>query len=231
METSVAIITARGGSKRIPRKNIRSFLGRPIISYPIEAAMTSGCFTEVMVSTDDQEITAMSFGAKVPFMRSPSTSGDYSTTAEAILEVLSEYHKLGSKFDFCCCIYPTAPFVTGAKLRSAFEKLKSSDGEAVIPVVRYGHPIQRSLAIDNGFLRPNFPEFMMTRSQDIPGSYHDSGQFYFLRTQAFLLSRKLFSEFSMPLEVDELEVQDIDNELDWSLAELKYTFLRSINRL
>jgi pseudaminic acid cytidylyltransferase len=233
MENAVAIITARGGSKRIPRKNIRPFLGRPIIQYSIDTALSSGCFEEVMVSTDDLEIaeTALSLGAKVPFMRSSLTAGDFSTTAEVLLEVLEEYMKLGRNFTFCCGIYPTAPFLTGAKLKSAFEKLKFTGADAVIPVVRYSFPIQRSFRVDNGVLKMNFPEYTLTRSQDLPASLHDSGQFYLLRSETFLEYRKLFPDLSVPFELDELEVQDIDTEEDWKLAELKYRFLQSINRI
>jgi pseudaminic acid cytidylyltransferase len=220
----VAIITARGGSKRIPRKNIKNFLGKPIIQYSIEAALQAGCFTEVMVSTDDREIAdiALALGAKVPFIRSAETSNDFATTADVITEVLNEYINHGETFDYCCCIYPTAPFVTAEKLKDAFDKLHTSGAESVVPVVRFGFPILRSFKIENGLVKMNWPEYMKTRSQDLPPSFHDCGQFYFLRVAPFLQNKKLFTNFTVPMEMPESEVQDIDNEVDWKVAEIKY---------
>lgn len=140
--SNLCIITARGGSKRIPRKNIRPFLGKPIIAYSIEAALNSCVFDEVMVSTDDEEIKAVAeqFGASVPFLRSEATSNDFATTADVLNEVLDEYEKRGHHYDFFACIYPTAPFVTGEKLKKAMEKLTSSDGDSIRTVVQYSYP-------------------------------------------------------------------------------------------
>jgi pseudaminic acid cytidylyltransferase len=227
MHKCLAIITARGGSKRIPRKNIKNFLGKPIIQYSIEAALQAGCFSEVMVSTDDQEIAniALALGAKVPFIRSVETSNDYATTADVITEVLNEYNKRGESFDYCCCIYPTAPFVTAEKLKTAFDKLHTSGAESVVPVVRFGFPILRSFKIEDGLVKMNWPEHMNSRSQDLPSAFHDCGQFYFLRVTPFLQNKKLFTSFTLPLEMPESEVQDIDNQEDWKVAEIKYTFL------
>lgn len=227
MANCLAIITARGGSKRIPMKNIKPFLGLPIIKYSIEAAIGAGCFDEIMVSTDDPEIgeVASSFGAKIPFMRSMETSDDQSTTAAVVLEVLETYRKLGKKFDYCCCIYPTAPFITSEKLSRAFAKLTESGADSVVPVVRFGFPILRSFKIENGLVKMNWPEYMNTRSQDLPGAFHDCGQFYFLNVDSFMEKQKLFSDVTLPYEMPESEVQDIDNEEDWKLAEIKYTFL------
>ena len=232
MNKCLAIITARGGSKRIPRKNIKNFLGKPIIQYSIEAALQAGCFTEVMVSTDDREIAdiARSLGAKIPFIRSAETSNDFATTADVITEVLNEYGKSGQVFDYCCCIYPTAPFVTAEKLKTAFEKLHSTGAESVVPVVRFGFPILRSFKIEDGLIKMNWPEYMNTRSQDLAPAFHDCGQFYFLQTKTFLQNKKLFTAFTVPMEMPESEVQDIDNEEDWKVAEIKYTFLLEKNK-
>ncbi|SEG18016.1 pseudaminic acid cytidylyltransferase [Flavobacterium urumqiense] len=229
MKNCLAIITARGGSKRIPRKNIKNFLGKPIINYSIQSAIDCSCFDEVIVSTDDQEIAevAIAAGAKIPFIRSAESSNDFSTTAEVISEVLRDYKKIGVEFEYVCCIYPTAPFITADKLKNAYEMLISSGAKSVVPVVRFGFPIQRSFKIEDNSLRMNWPEHMSTRSQDLPASYHDSGQFYFLRTESFLKDNKLFTDFTVPYEMPESEVQDIDNEEDWKLAEIKYTFLLS----
>ena len=227
MANCLAIITARGGSKRIPRKNIKSFLGQPIIQYSIEAALNAGCFDEVMVSTDDQEIADMSIsmGASVPFHRSAETSDDHSTTADVIMEVLQAYQKAGKKFDYCCCIYPTAPFVTAEKLQGAYKKITETGAESVVPVVRFGFPILRSFKIVDGLVKMNWPEYMTARSQDLPAAFHDCGQFYFLQVDNFLKNKKLFTDFTVPVEMPESEVQDIDNEEDWKVAEIKYTFL------
>jgi N-acylneuraminate cytidylyltransferase len=229
MENCLAIITARGGSKRIPRKNMKSFLGKPIIQYSIESALSSGCFSEVMVSTDDNEIAVFSKskGAVVPFLRSSGTSGDFSTTADVIKEVLLQYKQINKTFDYCCCIYPTAPFITGDRLRTAFSMLKEKQADSVVPVVRFGFPIFRSFKIEDGLVKMNWPEYMNSRSQDLTPAFHDCGQFYFLRVDKFLQTNHLFSDFTLPMEMPESEVQDIDNEEDWKIAEIKYSFLLS----
>ena len=228
MENCIAIITARGGSKRIPRKNIKDFLGRPIIQYSIEAALHASCFDEVMVSTDDDEIAeiARSIGASVPFIRSSNTSHDHSTTADVIQEVLQAYKSAGKEFKYCCCIYPTAPFVTSEKLKVSYDKLVESGAKTVVPVVRFGFPILRSFKIDEkGLVKMNWPEYMSFRSQDLPSAYHDCGQFYFIDTTSFLKEKNLFTDNTIPIEMPESEVQDIDTEEDWKVAEIKYTFL------
>ncbi len=227
MEDCLAIITARGGSKRIPGKNIKPFLGIPIIEYSIKAAKNARCFDEVMVSTDDQKIgeLASSLGAKIPFKRSLETSNDHATTAEVIAEVLNEYKKIGREFKYCCCIYPTAPFITNDKLRAAYEKLTTSGADSVVPVVRFGFPILRSFKIEDGLVKMNWPEYMNSRSQDLPAAFHDCGQFYFIKVENFLKHKTLFTDFTVPFEMPESEVQDIDNEEDWKVAEIKYTFL------
>lgn len=226
---NIAIITARGGSKRIPRKNIKDFLGKPIIAYSIEASLKSGIFQEVMVSTDDAEIAevAQKYGAKVPFMRSAKNSDDFATTADVLVEVLEEYQKRGQKFEYACCLYPTAPFVTAEKLQKAFNLLLEHKADSVVPVAAFSYPIWRSLKIENGKLQMNFPENLNKRSQDLPPAYHDVGQFYFFQVAKFLSTKRLFSDFSVPLHISELEMQDIDNETDWKLAELKYNLTTS----
>ncbi len=226
-EKCLAIITARGGSKRIPRKNIKPFLGKPIIHYSITAALEAGCFSEIMVSTDDREIKdyALELGASVPFLRSEGNSNDFATTADVIEEVLSAYRNAGKEFKYCCGIYPTAPFITGEKLSMAFSKLKEMDADGVVPVVKYGFPIMRSFKIEDERIKMNWPEYMTTRSQDIPDAFHDCGQFYFLKVESFLKTHKLFSDNTIPLIIPESEVQDIDNEEDWKMAEIKYRFL------
>jgi pseudaminic acid cytidylyltransferase len=232
MNKCLAIITARGGSKRIPRKNIKNFLGKPIIQYSIEAALQAGCFTEVMVSTEDREIAdiALALGAKVPFIRSAETSNDFATTVDVITEVLNEYNSLGETFDYCCCIYPTAPFVTPEKLKLAHQKLLATNAKAVVPVVRFGFPILRSFKMENELVSMNWPEYLNTRSQDLPPAFHDAGQFYFFQVDNFLNEKKVFTDNTIGIEMPESEVQDIDNEEDWKVAEIKYTFLLEKNK-
>lgn len=224
---ALAIITARGGSKRIPRKNVRSFLGRPILAYSIDAALNSRLFDEVMVSSDDQEILqlAQTFGAATPFKRSASTSDDAATTADVLLEVLSDYSRRGDEFEYLCCIYPTAPFVSAAKLQEADALLRDSGAEAVVPVVAFSFPIWRSFKIEEGRLAFNWPENARRRSQDLPKAFHDCGQFYFVRTESFLAQRRLIMDNTVPIVVPEAEAQDIDTEDDWKIAEIKYSFL------
>lgn len=218
----LCVITARGGSKRIPRKNIKEFCGKPIIAYSIEAAKQSGLFEEVMVSTDDEEIaeTARYFGAAVPFMRSPETSGDFSTTHDVLIEVLGEYDERGRSFEAVCCIYPTAPFVTSAKLREAHAMLKGAD--TVMSVMRFSFPPQRGLLETRGSLSFWQPEHANARSQDLPPVFHDAGQFYFCRTEALRSGDTLLGPITRGYEVPETEAQDIDNMSDWKIAEMKY---------
>lgn len=221
--SSLAIITARGGSKRIPRKNIRPFLGKPILLYSVEAALASGIFEEVMVSTDDEEIAeiAKQAGAAVPFLRSSAAANDYASTDDVIREVLSCYEAQGRHFDSFCCIYPTAPFVTAQKLTKAMEMLKTA--ESVMPVTTFSYPVLRSLSIrENGHIGYKWPEYAAARSQDLETLYHDCGQFYACRTDAFFREGTTDTPGMVPLLLPELEVQDIDTEEDWAIAEVKY---------
>lgn len=224
----LAIITARGGSKRIPRKNIKEFCGKPIIAYSIEAALEAGIFDEVMVSTDDEEIAevARKYGAKVPFYRSEETSNDMATTNDVLVEVMTEYENRGQKFDAFCCIYPTAPFISAKRLRAAMELLENSDADKVFPVVAFSFPPQRAVVIRDGQLVFHEPQYMYARSQDLEKQYHDAGQFYCFKTAAFFENESFWTGKILPLEISELEVQDIDNQTDWEIAEMKWELLR-----
>ena len=150
------------------------------------------------------------------------------TTAEVIAEVLNEYKKIGKEFKYCCSIYPTAPFITNGKLKDAYEKLVQTGADSVVPVVKFGFPIQRAFKIEEGLVKMNWPEYMNSRSQDLPFAYHDCGQFYFIKVESFLKNKKLFTEFTVPFEMPESEVQDIDNEEDWKVAEIKYQLIHKI---
>ena len=207
----------------MPRKNIRDFCGRPIIAYSIGAALESGLFDEVMVSTDDAEIASVSrsLGAEVPFMRGGRASGDLATTADVLEEVLGAYLSAGRRFDALCCLYATAPFVTSAKLREGLGMLRGAD--SVVSATAFSFPPQRGFLTDGeGAASWWMPEFASARSQDLPTVYHDAGQFYFARTEAFLGERSLVCGRCRLLPLPEKEVQDIDSESDWEMAEMKY---------
>ena len=228
MSRNVAIITARGGSKRISGKNIKDFLGKPIIAYSITAALEAGCFDEVMVSTDSHEIAsiAQSFGANIPFLRSAATSDDMSTTADVLMEVLTDYKHRGVEYKYACCIYPTAPFITAQKLHNGYELLIDTGADSVLPVVQFSYPIQRALQIENNRMSMIWPENINTRSQDLMPAYHDSGQFYWLNVARFLETRQIFADNSVPIKLPESEVQDIDTEDDWKIAEMKFQIMQ-----
>lgn len=221
---NLCIIPARGGSKRIPRKNIKDFLGKPIIAYSIEAALKSNLFDEVMVSTDDTEIAeiAQKYGAKVPFMRSKENSNDFATTMNVLQEVMESYKMRGQLFENVCCIYPCAPFVTKDKLQSAYHKLLDESLDSVFPVIEFTTPVERSLNIRENKVTFKYPEYTNTRSQDIEQSYYDAGQFYWMNWQAVSKQNKILTSNSGAVIVSLIEAQDIDNEIDWKLAELKY---------
>ena len=230
---NIAIITARGGSKRIPHKNIKEFCGKPIIEYSLEAAKQAGIFDTVMVSTDDNKIAeiAKNAGAEVPFMRSAETSNDYATTADVLMEVLEKYKERGIRYENACCIYPTAPFVTGNKLRQAMEMLVKEKKDSVMPVVPFSFPPLRGMVINDGKLEYKWQEYAMKRSQDLEEIYHDCGQFYVFRVETFEKEKKLVTDNTAGMIISELEVQDIDNETDWQLAEMKYRLLKEKGRL
>lgn len=229
-EKSIAIITARGGSKRIPRKNIREFLGKPIIAYTIDAALKSNCFDEVMVSTDDDEIAeiSMSYGALVPFRRSAANSDDHATTADVLTEVIETYRKNERNFDYGCCLYPTAPFVTPSMLRDGYEMLVSNGVSTVVPVVAFSPPIWRALKIEANKLVGVFPEKLQMRSQDLQETFYDAGQFYWFNVADFINSKNILTSNSKPLVVSSHLIQDVDTEDDWRMAELKYQLLQAL---
>lgn len=222
----LAIIPARGGSKRIPKKNIKDFFGKPIIAYSIETAIKSKLFDEVMVSTDNEEIAEVSkkYGAKVPFMRNAKNADDYAGLPEVIIEVLNKY-KINNKqkFDFVCCILPTAPLISKKRLIEGYNIIKSKRYSTVTPVVEFSYPILRSLKFDNdNHLVMNWPQYLNYNTQDLSKSYHDSGMFYWVDYKNFIKERNLFSNNGTGIILDEMEVQDIDSNADWKLAELKY---------
>lgn len=221
---NIAVITARGGSKRIPKKNIKDFYGVPIISYSIKAAIESNLFEEIMVSTDDDEIAEISksFGAKVPFFRSKINSGDHATTADVLIETIQEYMNAGKIYDNCCCIYPTAPFISSTKLLHSYNHLINSSADSVMPVVKFNYPIQRALKIIDGKLEMVNCQNLELRSQDLIPTYHDVGQFYWFKCNRFMEKRNILTDKTIPFELEECEVQDIDTESDWLLAEIKY---------
>lgn len=222
--TTVAIITARGGSKRIPGKNIKEFCGKPIIAYSLEAALNCKEFDEVMVSTDSPEIAAVAreYGAAVPFMRSQETSNDYATTVDVIKEVLTEYKKIGKSFDQYCVLYATAPFVTSNKLEKAFEILKINKADFLTPVVKIEEPVFRSFYIDEKQkLKKRWPEYQNVRTQDLPTLYLDCGQFYI--GDAKKVFYVPYEERNMvAMIIPSEEEQDIDTIEDWEIAERKF---------
>jgi len=229
MNKTIAVITARGGSKRIPRKNIKEFLGKPMIKYAIDAALESKIFDTVMVSTDDEEIAniAKKNGADVPFMRSEKTSNDFATTMDVLLEVINQYKEMNIEFSTICCIYPCVPFLKGDTLIAAYNSFTESDIDALMPIVRFSYPIQRALRINNeGLLEYVQPEYMKTRSQDLEPTYHDVGMFYFYKVDLLSKQDKKIRYF----EMKESEIQDIDTEEDWNYAEMKYRIIENLSK-
>ncbi len=226
---NLAIIPARGGSKRIPQKNIKNFLGKPIIAYSIETALNSSLFDELMVSTDDAEIAeiAKKYGAKVPFLRSEKNANDFASTYDVIEEVIEKYKDANRIFDYCCCIYPCAPLITVSTLQEGYNLLKKVD--MAMPVTPFSFPVQRALRKnkDNkiSFL---YPEHELTRSQDLEQMYHDVGQFYWFNVDKIIKSKNLMQPNTGCIVISELQAQDIDNLSDWKLAELKYKLLHEL---
>ena len=223
----IAIITARGGSKRIPRKNIKEFMGKPMLAYAIEAAQKSGIFDEVMVSTDCGEIAgaAKRLGASVPFMRSEKTSNDFATTYDVLKEVLEEYKKLEKEFDNLCCIYPCVPFLQPDSLAKAFDLMCGRKANSIMPVCRYPVPVEWAMRMENGILSADDIGKQMLRSQDLKPAFFDAGMFYFYKTAVFMAERTTLLPGTLGYVIDEAECQDIDTLDDWKLAELKYKVL------
>ena len=218
----LAIIPARGGSKRIPRKNIKPFCGKPMIARSIEAALESGCFDRVIVSTDDMEIAEVAHqcGAEVPFMRPSELSDDYTGTVPVVRHAVEWLIANGEAPELVCCIYATAPFVTGEDIRRGLESLTDSGCDYAFSVTSYAFPIQRAIRITStGRVDMFHPEHFGTRSQDLEEAYHDAGQFYWGRADAWLRGRVIFGPDSSPVLLPRYRVQDIDTPEDWDRAE------------
>ena len=229
---NIAIIPARGGSKRIPKKNIKKFLGKPIIAYSIQSAIKSNIFDDVIVSTDDDEIAkiAIKYGAKVPFIRSQKNSNDYATISDVLTEVVNNYTSLNINIENICCILPTAPFVTVERLLEAQTLFETNKYLSVFPVLEFSYPVKRSLVKnEDGSVRMEWPEHKNTRSQDLIPHYHDSGQFYFIKKDALLNEKTMFTSKSGVIQLSHLEVQDIDTIDDWKNAEIKYKIIKGLD--
>lgn len=224
---NIAIIPARGGSKRIFRKNIKDFLDKPIIAYAIDTAKKSGLFNQVIVSTDDLEIAeiAEKYGAAIPFLRSTKNSNDFATTDDVLSEVIFRLIEYGNIFENFCCIYPTSPLLSVENLKKAYNKMINENLDGVFGITDFSYPIYRGIKLENGLARMIWPENKQKRSQELPKVYHDSGQFYWSTKKSFLENRSLWTNNTGVLELSNLEVQDIDNETDWKIAELKYKLL------
>lgn len=225
----VAVIPARGGSKRIPRKNVRAFLGKPIIAYSIDAARASGVFDRILVSTDDAEIAAVArdCGAETPFLRPAEISDDHTGTADVVKHALTFLADAGTPATYACCIYATAPFVRPADIRTGLERLEASDQSYAFSVTTFPFPIQRALRLSGEGVAPFHPEHAETRSQDLEEAYHDAAQFYWGRAEAYLTDVALFAPTSIPVVLPRSRVQDIDTEEDWTRAEHLYRALQA----
>lgn len=229
--SNIAIIPARGGSKRIPRKNIQPFCGKPVIAYSIEAAIGSKLFSEIMVSTEDEEIAEISikYGANVPFFRSVKNADDFTGPGDVIYEVLNEYKKMDCVFDNVCCIYATAPLINQMRLIEGYNLLTNSNFDLVFPVAKFNYPIWRSLKVNEDFqVEVNFPEHEAKRSQDLPDAFHDAGQFYWLHAANMqtLKNKNVLGFKRGAIILDDVEVQDIDTLDDWKIAEIKFNYLK-----
>lgn len=228
---NIAIIPARGGSKRIPKKNIKNFFGKPLIAYSIETAKDSRLFSDIIVSTDSEEIAkvAKRYGAKVPFLRPAELSDDFTATSAVIKHALEFIEKNGKEYDFACTIYATAPFLKPDILKKSFEKLKNSDAKNCFSATSFAYPFWRSFGIDEqGRCKMFFPEHFNSRSQDLEEAYHDAGQFYWdnLRLHS---DKNMFDSHSIPFVLPRYMVQDIDTPEDWDMAELMFKALARQN--
>ena len=226
----VAIIPARGGSKRIPRKNIKPFMGRPMIGYSIQAAKDCGLFDRVIVSTDDEEIAgvARACGAETPFMRPEALANDHAGTGAVVIHALQWLIDRGTPADACCCIYATAPLLDPARLQEGWDKLQLPGRRFAFSVTSYAFPIQRALKqTQDGSVEMFWPENLMARSQDLEPAYHDAAQFYWGWADAFLAGEITFSPISAPVVLPRTEVVDIDTPEDWEMAELAWKVLKS----
>jgi len=225
----VAVIPARGGSKRIPHKNIKPFCGKPMIVYSIEAAKHTGIFDRIIVSTDSKEIasTAKEYGAEVPFMRPAELADDYSGTDAVTLHALKQLMQDGEEIDYICCIYATAPFVKAEYIIKGYNLLRENNATSSFSVTTYSSPIFRSLKINNqNRLEMFWPEYKEQRSQDLPEAYHDAGQFYWADAKKYLKEKQFYSKDSVPVILPRYLVQDIDTPEDWETAEKMYSVLK-----
>ncbi|MGB0357153.1 MAG: pseudaminic acid cytidylyltransferase [Flavobacteriaceae bacterium] len=225
MGRNLCIIPARGGSKRIPKKNIRVFLGKPIIAYSIETAIKSKLFDKIIVSTDDEDIAkiALEYNASVPFFRSLKSSSDEATTLEVLKEVLNQLLKANHYYENICCLYPCSPLTSQTHLKQAYEKFLIEGLDTLVSIQKYSHPIQRALKIDSSDkIIFHKPEYISTRTQDLSSFYHDAGQFYFHKNHLIKNSNDIYQGSTGYYELNDCEAQDIDNEDDWAMAELKY---------
>lgn len=225
----VAVIPARGGSKRIPRKNIKEFCGKPMIAYSIEAALQSGCFDNVIVSTDDIEVAevAKEYGAEVPFMRPVELSDDYTGTIPVIRHAIEELEAQGQYYNHVLCLYATAPFVQAEAISQAYEQLQQAQADYCFTVTNFASPIQRAFKLtQNKRIQMFEPEQFDKRSQDLEEAYHDAGQFYWGGAEAFKQEKPLFSQFASPYQLPRYLVQDIDTLDDWKRAELMFQALK-----
>ena len=229
---TIAIIPARGGSKRIPKKNIKDFLGRPVISYAINAAINSKVFDKVIVSTDNEEIADISikYGAEIPFFRSNKNSSDYAPINDVLKEVIEYYTDNNEYFNNACCIYPVNPFINESKIIEGLNILNSNNFDCVFSAVKYSYPIQRAFIINNeNTIKMINPENYLVRSQELEDTFHDAGQFYWFKTKSFMKENKLWTNNTSIIELNENEVQDIDNESDWEVAEIKFKIQKKLN--
>ncbi|MCW7471404.1 pseudaminic acid cytidylyltransferase [Leptospira kanakyensis] len=227
---SLAVIPARGGSKRIPKKNIRIFNGKPMIAYSIEAAKSSGVFDRIVVSTDDEEIAviAKEYGAEVPFVRPEHLSNDFAATTEVIAHCTQFYIDRGETPTEVCCIYATAPLVLPDDLRRGYEIIKTNEWQYVFSATSFGFPIFRSIKTkEDGSVEMFYPEHFKTRSQDLPEAYHDAGQFYWGKPEAWLEGKQIFDKWSTIVLLPRWRVQDIDTMEDWERAEMLYNAINN----
>lgn len=228
---SIAVITARGGSKRIPGKNIKAFLGKPIIAYSIETARKSNLFNRIIVSTDSEEIAAVarSWGAEVPFIRPANISDDYTPTADVVLHAVNWLQSNGANARYVCCLYPTAPFITVEDLQKGYELLEKNHVTGSFSVTTFPHPVFRGLKMNSqGRLEMLWPEYELTRSNDLPEVVHDIGQFYWREISAFKKDKKIWAPDAMPVMIPRKRAQDIDTPEDWERAEALYKVLYAV---
>ena len=227
---SVAIIPARGGSKRIPNKNIKLFAGQPIISYSIRVAQETKLFDRIIVSTDTPEIASIAreYGAEVPFFRPAELANDFAGTAEVVCHAIEWFAQEGMQLEFICCIYATAPFIQASYLKQGYEALVASNATSVFSVTTYPYPIYRSLKItEEGRIKMIWPDYENIRSQDLSEAYHDAGQFYWVNTKNFMQEKALFAKDSLPVILPRYLVQDIDTAEDWETAEMMFAAIKA----